>query len=225
MKFTTKTKMIFAMSFTILLPFIFHFQISNCMSIAKNLNSNSQSEDSAVLNRIKLRENEITEYIKKNSREEEISDAPSNGLAFEKDGKESKIAQNTSGNLELFSSKTSITGDFEIKLKIKKMKEQGYLLIGFNRDEKAKETKKYFALNNNNGWGIGSNGYIIEYGKYAILPTLYLLEGDEVKLIRKNYVLGFSINGVFNSYGYLMEGGLFLTVNLKNKDDEIEIIS
>ena len=146
-------------------------------------------------------------------------------VLFSVDGNKSDTIVNKSGKLELYSSAEPLVGDFEVRLKIVKMKAQGFLLLGFNRDKAAVGTEKYFAIDNVDGWGLSSNGYVCEYGKWSILPIAFLNQGNEIKLIRKNNILAFSIDGIFSSYGYLMESELYLTVNMKNEGDSIKIIS
>lgn len=132
---------------------------------------------------------------------------------------------NNSGNLELYSSNKPLTGDFTFTIKILKMQKQGYLLLGFNRDTKSEKTDGYFAIGNPNGWGIGSNGFVAEYGKWSILPTSFLNENNEITFIRKDNILGFSINGIFTKYGYLMEDPLYFTSNLSKQGDSIKILN
>jgi len=196
----------------------------------KEVTSSNQSEDPAIMKRIKRKEEEISNYIKEIKRKEEgtkpesTADTHPSKVVFDVNGQETDTITNTTDDLELFSSKEPVKDNFTVHLKIEKMKEQGYLILGFNRDEKAKKSEKYFADGNENGWGIGSNGYILEYGKWAKLPSLFLNQGDVVTFKRINYVLTIYVNGEYNTYGYLMEGDLYLTVNLKTKGDSIKIV-
>jgi len=132
-------------------------------------------------------------------------------------------AINSSDQLSLFSSNGVLEGDFSIKLKVTKLKRLGFILIGFSRNKEA-DSSKYFAINNRDAWGIASNGFVVEKGQWMQLPISYFTEGAEIGLTRKNDIIGISLNGVFTTYGFFFNGPVYLTVNLKNKDDSVEII-
>lgn len=149
-------------------------------------------------------------------------------ISFNINNQKVSIVTNTSNDLEIYSSNEKLVGDFEVNIKIEKMAKQGFLMIGFNKYkpfQPEKNSKNYFAIGNPDGWGLTSNGYVAEYGKYSLLPYALLNEDNVVKLLRKDNVIGLSINDNFTSYGYLMEGELYLTINLRNKDDSVKIIN
>lgn len=157
----------------------------------------------------------------------DIDETLNQDIAFlTKDNTRINEVTNTSGKLELFSTDIPLVGDFEVKVLLKKMEKPGFLLLGFHRSSKIPDKKgKYFAVDDDEGWGISSNGFVCEYGKWSLLPQANLKQGMLIRFRRNNNVLSYSVDGEFVPYGYLMEAPLYLTANLKNKNDSIEIIT
>lgn len=115
--------------------------------------------------------------------------------------------------------------EFQIQVKILKMKKPGYVMIGLTQ-EKTTRSDVYIGGSLGEGsWGVSSNRWIGEEGRWINNSNAYFREGDIVTIGMKDNKVRFRINSVQNSYEFnLTWKEKYFGVSMFHSGDAIEIV-
>lgn len=115
--------------------------------------------------------------------------------------------------------------EFQIQIRILKMKKPGYVMLGLINSKNTRRDVYIGGSLGEGSWGISSNRWIGEEGRWISNSNAYFREGDIVTIGMKENRVRFRVNDVQNSYEFEVKWEeVHFGASLFHEGDAIEIV-